>query len=174
MGGSDSGRDQRCNGIHRQEIVICERRCYAGITPRPGTNMSPFLDGVRVKFNPGMKPTRSYAVMSFAVRDRALNRGQDDGERAGVNLPHRPPVEVFDVRADAEGVFARPAGWGLNSRSHAGGDGADWIRMQCREVFGDQGHFLCYFTQGANHPALDFSQFLARQYRRCRCVNQIH
>jgi hypothetical protein len=44
------------------------------------------------------------------------------------------------------GHCARQAGWGLNSRIHAVGDGADWIRLQSREVFGIQGHFLCdYF-----------------------------
>jgi hypothetical protein len=44
------------------------------------------------------------------------------------------------------GHCARQAGWGLNSRIHAVGDGADWIRLQSREVFGTQGHFLCdYF-----------------------------
>lgn len=41
------------------------------------------------------------------------------------------------------GHCTRQAGWGLNSRIHAVGDGADWIRLQCREVFGAQGHFLC-------------------------------
>lgn len=44
------------------------------------------------------------------------------------------------------GHGTRQAGWGMNSRIHAVGDGADWIRLQSREVFGDQGHFLCdYF-----------------------------
>jgi hypothetical protein len=44
------------------------------------------------------------------------------------------------------GHCTRQAGWGLNSRIHAVGDGADWIRLQSREVFGAQGHFLCdYF-----------------------------
>ena len=44
------------------------------------------------------------------------------------------------------GHCTRQAGWGLNSRIHAVGDGADWIRLQSREVFGLQGHFLCdYF-----------------------------
>jgi hypothetical protein len=33
----------------------------------------------------------------------------------------------------------------LNSRIHAVGDGADWIRLQSREVFGEQGRFLCDF-----------------------------
>ncbi len=43
------------------------------------------------------------------------------------------------------GHCTRQAGWGLNSRVHAVGDGADWIRRQCREVFGLQGTFLCDF-----------------------------
>jgi hypothetical protein len=43
------------------------------------------------------------------------------------------------------GHCARGAGWGLNSRIHALGDGAEWIRLQTREVFGAQGKFLCDF-----------------------------
>jgi hypothetical protein len=44
------------------------------------------------------------------------------------------------------GHCARRAGWGLNSHVHALGDGAEWIRLQTREVFGTQGTFLCdYF-----------------------------
>lgn len=43
------------------------------------------------------------------------------------------------------GHCAREAGWGLNSHIHALGDGADWIRLQCREVFREQGTFLCDF-----------------------------
>jgi Uncharacterised protein family (UPF0236) len=43
------------------------------------------------------------------------------------------------------GHCARQAGWGLNSRIHAVGDGADWIRRQCQEVFQKQGNFLCDF-----------------------------
>lgn len=43
------------------------------------------------------------------------------------------------------GHCAKQAGWGANSRIHAVGDGAEWIRLQCREVFGGQGHFLCDF-----------------------------
>jgi len=35
--------------------------------------------------------------------------------------------------------------WGLNSRIHAVGDGAEWIRGQSREVFGAQATFLCDF-----------------------------
>jgi hypothetical protein len=43
------------------------------------------------------------------------------------------------------GHVTRAAGWGLNSRIHAVGDGAEWIRRQSREVFGAQAHFLCDF-----------------------------
>jgi hypothetical protein len=43
------------------------------------------------------------------------------------------------------GHVARQAGWGLNSRLHVVADGAEWIPIQCKEVFGEQGHFLCDF-----------------------------
>ena len=44
------------------------------------------------------------------------------------------------------GHCTRQAGWGLNSQIHAVGDGADWIRLQSREIFGAQANFLCdYF-----------------------------
>ena len=43
------------------------------------------------------------------------------------------------------GHVTRAAGWGLNSRIHAVGDGAEWIRLQSREVFGAQARFLCDF-----------------------------
>jgi hypothetical protein len=43
------------------------------------------------------------------------------------------------------GHCTRQAGWGLNSRIHAVGDGAEWIRLQSHEVFGAQGSFLCDF-----------------------------
>lgn len=44
------------------------------------------------------------------------------------------------------GHCARRAGRGLNSQIHALGDGAEWIRLQAREVFGQQATFLCdYF-----------------------------
>ena len=43
------------------------------------------------------------------------------------------------------GHVTRAAGWGLKSRIHAVGDGAEWIRLQSREVFAAQAHFLCDF-----------------------------
>jgi hypothetical protein len=39
---------------------------------------------------------------------------------------------------------AREAGWALESRIHVVGDGAEWIRLQTREVFGDQAN--CVFS----------------------------
>lgn len=39
------------------------------------------------------------------------------------------------------GHCARQAGWGLNSHIHTVDDGADWIRLQSREVFGEQGSY---------------------------------
>ena len=43
------------------------------------------------------------------------------------------------------GHCARDVGWGLNSQIHTVGDGADWIRLQSKEVFQQQGTFLCDF-----------------------------
>lgn len=58
------------------------------------------------------------------------------------------------------GHCARRAGRGLNSQVHALGDGAEWIRLQTREVFGPQGSFLCdYFHVG---------QYLAAAAPTCR------
>lgn len=51
------------------------------------------------------------------------------------------------------GHCARQAGWGLNSRIHAVADGAPWIYLQSREVFGAQGHFLCDFYHVSEYLA---------------------
>ena len=40
---------------------------------------------------------------------------------------------------------ARDAGWALASRLHVVADGAEWIRLQTREVLGDQGRLLVDF-----------------------------
>lgn len=58
------------------------------------------------------------------------------------------------------GHCAREAGWGLSTRVHALGDGAEWIRLQAREVFGDQGSFLCDFYH--------VSEYLGAAAERCR------
>lgn len=51
------------------------------------------------------------------------------------------------------GHCARDAGWGANSQIHALGDGADWIRLQTREVFQSQGTFLCDFYHVSQYLA---------------------
>ena len=43
------------------------------------------------------------------------------------------------------GHCARQAGWGLNSGIHAVADGAGWVQIQSRELFREQGVFLCDF-----------------------------
>ncbi len=44
------------------------------------------------------------------------------------------------------GHCARRAGRGLSTQIHALGDGAEWIRLQTQQVFGERGLFLCdYF-----------------------------
>jgi len=43
------------------------------------------------------------------------------------------------------GHCTRQAGWGLDSHIHAVGDGAGWVQLQSKEVFRDQGVFLCDF-----------------------------
>ena len=58
------------------------------------------------------------------------------------------------------GHCTRQAGWGLKSHLHAVGDGAEWIRLQCREVFGEQGTFLCDFFH--------VSEYLGAAAARCR------
>lgn len=58
------------------------------------------------------------------------------------------------------GHCARSAGWGLNSQIHAVGDGAEWIRLQTREVFGQQGSFLCDFFH--------VSEYLGAAAQSCR------
>jgi hypothetical protein len=49
------------------------------------------------------------------------------------------------------GHCARQAGWGLKSRIHAVGDGADGIQRQCQEVFQQQGNFLCDFYHASEY-----------------------
>ena len=58
------------------------------------------------------------------------------------------------------GHCARRAGRGLNSQVHALGDGAEWIRLQTQEVFGDQGTFLCDYFH--------VSEYLAAAAPSCR------
>ena len=48
------------------------------------------------------------------------------------------------------GHCTRDAGWGLNSQIHALGDGAQWIRIQSHEIFGQQGTFLLTFIMSVS------------------------
>jgi hypothetical protein len=58
------------------------------------------------------------------------------------------------------GHCARKAGWALSNRIHVVGDGAEWIRLQSREVFGDQHGFLIDFFH--------LSEYLAAASETCR------
>lgn len=58
------------------------------------------------------------------------------------------------------GHCARRAGRAINSQVHALGDGAEWIRLQTREVFGAHGTFLCDFYH--------VSEYLAEAAPSCR------
>ena len=58
------------------------------------------------------------------------------------------------------GHCALRAGRGLNSHIHALGDGAEWIRLQTREVFGQQATFLCDYYH--------VSEYLAEAAPACR------
>lgn len=49
------------------------------------------------------------------------------------------------------GHCAREAGWGLKSRVHGVGDGAPWIEIQHREIFGEQGSFLLDFYHASEY-----------------------
>jgi len=51
------------------------------------------------------------------------------------------------------GHCARDAGRGLESRVHTLGDGAEWIRLQTREVFGEKGTFLCDYYHVSEYLA---------------------
>lgn len=58
------------------------------------------------------------------------------------------------------GHGARAAGWGLDSRIHVVADGAEWIRLQSREVFGQEAEFLTDFYH--------VSEYLAAAALHCR------
>lgn len=55
---------------------------------------------------------------------------------------------------------ARDAGWSLSARLHVVADGAEWIRLQCQEAFGDQAELLIDFFH--------VSEYLAAAAESCR------
>lgn len=58
------------------------------------------------------------------------------------------------------GHCARDAGWSLGARLHVVADGAEWIRLQCHEVFGEQAELLMDFFH--------VSEYLAAAAESCR------
>lgn len=58
------------------------------------------------------------------------------------------------------GHCARRAGRGFSSQVHAVGDGAEWIRLQTQEVFGQHARFLCDYYH--------VSEYLAEAAPTCR------
>lgn len=58
------------------------------------------------------------------------------------------------------GHCARQAGWALSNHIHVVGDGAEWIRLQSEEVFGEQHSFLIDFFH--------LSEYLAAAAENCR------
>lgn len=67
---------------------------------------------------------------------------------------------------------ARQAGWSLNTRVHAVGDGAEWIRLQTREVFGIGGHFLCDFYHVSEYLGAAAATCCGQQPNRWRRTQQ--
>ena len=70
------------------------------------------------------------------------------------------------------GHCARSAGWGLNSHIHALADGAEWIRLQTGEVFGEQGTFLCDFFHVSEYLGAAAESCKPKAPRRWRCTQQ--
>lgn len=58
------------------------------------------------------------------------------------------------------GHCTRDAGWSLASQIHVVADGAEWIRLQSREIFGDQAQMLVDFYH--------VSEYLAAAAQSCR------
>lgn len=61
------------------------------------------------------------------------------------------------------GHCAREAGWALNTQIHPVADGAEWIWLQSKEIFGAKGMFLCDFYH--------VSEYLAAAAPACRSKN---
>lgn len=70
------------------------------------------------------------------------------------------------------GHCAQRAGRGLASQIHAVADGAEWIRMQCHEVFGEQATFLCDFYHVSEYLAAAAPACQSQQPDRWRRTQQ--
>lgn len=70
------------------------------------------------------------------------------------------------------GHCAQRAGRGLASHIHAVADGAEWIWLQCQEVFGEQGTFLCDFYHVSEYLAAAAPACQSQQPDRWRRTQQ--
>jgi hypothetical protein len=75
-------------------------------------------------------------------REMRLTAAQAQG---GSTTCYAATLDGVDQVGRRWGHCARQAGRGLESRVHCVADGAEWIRLQSREVFGSKGRFLCDF-----------------------------
>lgn len=67
---------------------------------------------------------------------------------------------------------ARDAGWGLKSRIHVVADGAEWIRLQSRALFGDQHRMLCDFYHVSEYLAAASKSAAPSRHERWRKTQQ--
>lgn len=66
----------------------------------------------------------------------------------------------------------RDAGWGLKSQIHVVADGAEWIRRQSEQVFGDQHRLLCDFYHVSEYLAEASKSVCPLQSERWRKTQQ--
>ena len=122
---------QKLAGQYQEPFrVLPARGAQHVIAQADGTMICTVAPGKRT----GQKPR--------AWKEMRLTAAQAQGQAQTVYAATFGGVEEVGRRW---GHCARQAGWGLNSQIHALGDGAEWIRLQTREVFGSQGTFLCDF-----------------------------
>lgn len=102
-------------------------------------------------------------------KEMRLTAAQAQGKAETVYAATFGSVEAVGRRW---GHCARQAGWGLNSQIHALGDGAEWIRLQTREVFGKQGIFLCDFFHVSEYLGAAAASCRSQAPDRWRCTQQ--
>lgn len=102
-------------------------------------------------------------------KEMRLVAAQAQGSARAVYAAHFGSVEEVGRRW---GHCARRAGWGLNSHIHAVGDGAEWIALQTREVFRQQGTFLCDFYHVSEYLGAAALSCRAAQPHRWRRTQQ--
>ena len=122
-------------------LLRAERAGYEACATIQGTLSNLAGGGSRARHCPG----RWHVDLHGGARE--TNKGRGSGKKCARRprkLKERPKrcnaATIGKVAAVGRrwGHCARRAGWGLNSQIHALGDGAGWIRLQTREVFGEQ------------------------------------